>query len=102
LSFNQTLCAAFCVSILNYSAEVWGYQEIERIHFKFCKQILNVKLSTRNVGVYGELARFPLYFNRYVRIIKFWFEVLNTKNVVIRKKNELMLENEKVNRAYNY
>jgi hypothetical protein len=94
----------FCVSILNYSAEVWGYtkcQEIERIHLKFCKHILNVKLSTSNVGVYGELARFPLYINRYIRIFKFWLKILNTKNCVIRKIYDLMLEDEKVNWANN-
>ena len=83
---------------------MWGYtkcQEIESLHLIFCKRVLNVKLSTSNVGVYGELARFPLYINRYVRIIKFWFKVLNTKNCVIRKIYTLMLDDDKINWAHN-
>ena len=59
-----------CVgSILSYGCEVWGFgknKEIERIHLKFCKLVLNVKSSTSNAGVYGELGRNSLY------IIKNW------------------------------
>ena len=46
-------------SILNYSAEVWGFKqskELERIHLKFCKRILKLKTNTSNAGVYGELC----------------------------------------------
>ena len=42
--------------------EVWGYNQIiliEKLHLKFCKHILNVKPSTPNFMVYGELGRFP-------------------------------------------
>ena len=53
---------AFVASILDYSCEVWGYTKLkplERIHLKYCKKILNVKLSTSNVGVYGDFGRYP-------------------------------------------
>ena len=62
----QTCCQlfdAFVASILNYSCEVWGYtksKQLERIHLKYCKKILNVKMSTSNVGVYGDLGRYQL------------------------------------------
>ena len=78
---------AFVASILNYSCEVWGYtksKQLERIHLKFCKKILNVKLSTSNVGVYGDLGRYPLYISRYVRMLKYWFKLLYTDNCVLR------------------
>ena len=45
-----------------YGYEVWGYNQIiliEKLHVKFCKHILNVKPSTPNFMVYGELGRFP-------------------------------------------
>ena len=48
---------------------MWDFgknKEIERIHLKFCKIVLNVKSSTSNAGVYGELGRNSLY------IIKNW------------------------------
>ena len=66
---------AFVGAILNYSSELWGYTKskvIERIHLKFCKRILNVRISTASAGVCGELGRFPLYITRYVRIVKYW------------------------------
>ena len=49
------------VPILLYECEVWGFENIdiiERIHLKFCKIILNVKKSTANFKVYGELGRY--------------------------------------------
>lgn len=79
---------AFVGATLNYGAEVWGFsksKEIERIHLKFCKTVLNVKTSSCNMAVYGELGRYPLYVNRYVRIIKFWCKVITSDNIIISK-----------------
>ena len=50
-------------SILNYGSEVWGMHEakdVETIHTKFCRRILNVKILTNLYGLYGELGRIPL------------------------------------------
>ncbi len=66
---------------------MWGNtksKEIERIHLKFCKTVLGVKLSTSNVGVYGELCRYPLYINRHIRMIKYWFKLVNTQNCILK------------------
>lgn len=60
-------------------------KEIERIHLKFCKRVLGCRKSTPNVAVYGELGRYPLYISRFVRIIKYWFKVLNSDNIIIKK-----------------
>ena len=62
----------FVVSILNYGCEIWGFSNatnIERVHRKYCKWHLNVKMSTSNLSLYGELGRFPLFIGRQVRII---------------------------------
>ena len=78
---------AFVGSILNYASEVWGFtksDDIERIHLKFCKRLLQVKINTCNVAVYGELGRYPLYVNRFVKIIKYWFKVLNNENIIMQ------------------
>lgn len=77
---------AFVGSILNYSSEIWGFtksKELERIHLKFCKRILNVRVTSCSTGVYGELGRYPLYISRYIRIIKYWFKLLNTDNIIL-------------------
>ena len=67
------------VPILLYGCEVWGFENIdiiERIHLKFCKIILNVKKSTANYMVYGELGRYPLRVLIYSRLIKFWAKII--------------------------
>ena len=63
---------SFVGSILLYASEIWGFsksKEIERVHLKFCKRLLNVRLNTCTAGVYGELGRYPLYISRYVIVI---------------------------------
>jgi hypothetical protein len=40
---------SFVGSIISYASEVWGYsksKDIERIHLKYCKRILNVRENT--------------------------------------------------------
>ncbi len=67
--------------ILNYGGEVWGFcqaQQIERIHLKFCKRLLGVKLCTQNDFIYGELGRTTLQTNRFYNIIKYWFKVIGS------------------------
>ena len=70
-------------SILNYGCESWGFLNaecIERIHRKFLKHILHVKISTNNYAVYKELGRYPLIIERQVRIIKYWFKLVDSSN----------------------
>lgn len=79
---------SFVGSILGYSSELWGFnkcKELERIHLKFLKRILSVKRNTSSMSVYGELGRYPLYISRYVRIIKYWFKVANSDNIIVQK-----------------
>jgi len=86
----KTICQlfdAFVGSILNYACEVWGNtksKEIERIHLKFCKRLLTVKQNTCNAAVYGELGRYPLYINRFIRIVKYWLKISNSDNIIIK------------------
>jgi len=34
--------------------------------------------------VYGEFGRYPLYVNRYVRIIKYWLKVRSSENILLK------------------
>ena len=59
--------ASFVTPMLNYACEVWGFiraDNIERVHRNFCKWVLNVKPSTSNLALYGEVGRFPLLLCR--------------------------------------
>ena len=38
-------------------------------------------MNTPTTAVYGELGRYPLYISRYVRIIKYWFRLIQTDTI---------------------
>ena len=69
--------------ILLYGSEIWGYENlqiIEKVHLQFCKQILNVKKSTPNFMVYGELGRLPLEIQVKLRMVSFWSKLVHDEN----------------------
>lgn len=83
LNISFDLFDAYVSSILNYCAEIWGFSTadiLERLHRKFLKRMLNVKMSTNNLALYGETGRFPLFVNRKVKVIKYWFKIMNCCN----------------------
>lgn len=89
---------SFVLSILNYGCEVWGFstaQNVERVHRKFCKWLINVKMSTNNLSLAAEFGRFPLIISRQVRIIKYWLNLhsIKSENCILNTLN-LMLRNE--------
>ena len=66
--------------ILNYGSEVWGFHdapEIERVHLKFCKNILGVKTRVQNDFVYGELHILPIKYARTINIFKYWLKIVH-------------------------
>jgi len=67
-------------------------KKIERIHLKFCKSLLNVKNTTCTMSVYGELSRYTLYINRYVRIVKYWCTIIDRNNIIVKQLNSILLD----------
>ena len=79
---------AFVGSILSYSSEVCGYtksKEIGRVHLKFCKRILNIRMNSCSIGVHGELARYLCIFNVII--------ALSNIGVLLRQSNNISLIN---------
>jgi hypothetical protein len=78
--------------IMLYGSEVWGFSDIrnhptttiqilqrtiddmDKIHIKFCKQLLGVKWSTGNMATLSELARLPLISNIIPRTVKYFLQ----------------------------
>lgn len=91
--------------IMLYGCEIWGFGKnvvLERIHLKFCKIILNLKSSTPNYMVYGELGRFPIDIDIKIRCISFWFRLATGKeqkmsNIMYRLSKKLF---DQGNRTY--
>ena len=68
--------------ILLYGCKVWGFgknEVLERVHLKFCKILLNLKSSTPNYMVYGELGRYPIDIDIKVRTISYLARLLSGK-----------------------
>lgn len=80
LKMTFDLFDTYVTSVLNYCCELWGFSSadnIERLHRKFLKQKLGVKMATSNNGLYGETGRLPLIISRKIRIIKYWFKLIS-------------------------
>jgi hypothetical protein len=62
VSCHLDLFDKISIPMLTYGSEIWGYENIdilEKVHVKFCKLLLNLKTSTPNFMLYGELGRYP-------------------------------------------
>ena len=91
--------------ILNYSSEVWGMhhgKNIENVHIKVCRRILNVRNSTNILSLYGELGRIPFAVMRKLNMIKYWIKLLKQDNrSVTRTVYEMLRSDAEINVNYN-
>ena len=65
--------------ILLYGSEITGFEKsdgLERLCTKFYKIILNLKKTTPNIILYGELRRYPLDIFVKAKMIGFGTELL--------------------------
>ena len=96
-SFQLDLFDKLITPILHYASEVWGFSpapSIERVHLRFCKRMLGVKISTQNDFIYGELGRMPMYKLRLLNIIKYWLKIVHgTKCQYVNVCYQLGLKN---------
>ena len=70
------------IPMLTYGSEIWGYENIdilEKLHAQFCKMLLNLKTSTPNFMLYGELGRYPLNVTVKLKILSFWSRLIDGK-----------------------
>jgi hypothetical protein len=81
--------------IILYGSEVlefWISTNHEKIHLKFCKRILNLRLTTPNYMVYGELGRYPLEISVKLRMVSFWTKLVQSENKLSSNLYRLMLQ----------
>ena len=66
---------SFVSPVIDYACEIWSDEsilQIERVHVKFLKMLLGVKMSTCNQAVYCETGRFPVVLKQKQRLFKYW------------------------------
>jgi len=76
--FDQVVLPVLC-----YGADVWGYEQTERIEciqLKLLKRILAVNNTTPNSAVLAEYGRYPLYVNYLTKCITFWLKIIINMN----------------------
>ena len=87
--------------ILNYGSEVWGFHHakaIETTHMSFCKRMLEIKQSTQNDFVHGELGRIDYRSLRYINIVKFWLKIIHSEEQkYIKLTYNMMLNDMEIN-----
>jgi len=69
--------------ILLYGSEIWGiynYNEVDKLHIRFCKMVLCARKQTVNSTVLGELGRLPLSSIAKFRSIKYWLKIQDKNN----------------------
>jgi len=70
--------------ILLYGAEIWGFENsaiLEKVELQYFKLLLNLRKSTPNYMIYGELGRLPISITIKTRLISFWGELIIGKNL---------------------
>ena len=73
---------SFVTSTLSYGCEIWSFtntDNLEKVHKQFLKWLLNVKLTTCNSALYGEIGRYPLKINMQVKTIKYYLKLYSVK-----------------------
>eukprot|EP00745_Piridium_sociabile_P006243 TRINITY_DN14019_c0_g1_i8.p1 TRINITY_DN14019_c0_g1~~TRINITY_DN14019_c0_g1_i8.p1 ORF type:complete len:809 (-),score=78.12 TRINITY_DN14019_c0_g1_i8:134-2281(-) len=80
-----------------YSSEIWGPlhdgSPAEKVHLYACKRFLNVPVRTPSTMVYGELRRYPLVVNCYIRSLKFWLRIVKMDICRLPKQAYILLTN---------
>ena len=52
---------------------------IDHFYLKYCRSLLDVKPTTPNVLVYGELGTIPLHLKIKARVLNFWYGIISGK-----------------------
>ena len=74
--------------VIMYGYEVWGHEGcdvLEYLHLTFCKIILSLYKTTPNCMVYGELGRIPLECKIKVKMLVFWYKIINSQTCKLSK-----------------
>ena len=84
IDLQLELFDAMVLPIITYGCEVWGYKiskDVENVHVTFLKHILNVRKTTCNAMVYGELGKYPVSVHIKTRMLNYWSRLITGKQI---------------------
>ena len=82
IDLQLKLFDAMVLPIITFGCEIWEYRVIKytkHFHVSFLKHIMNVRKTTCNVMVYGELDKYPVSIHIKTRMLNYWSKLLNGK-----------------------
>jgi hypothetical protein len=97
------LYQALVRSILEFSAEVWGFDafpEAEKLQYEMCRRILRSGYMTTKEALLGELGFWLLSARRDLKKFLFWFRLLTAPDSRILKQAYLMSRVSKKQKAW--
>ena len=83
IDIQLELFDSLVLPILLYGCEVWGGENtdiLEKLHLKYIKYILGLKMSTPTCMILGETGRFPVNISIKLRLISYWSNVVQPDN----------------------
>ena len=85
LDIKLELFDSLVLPILTYGCEAWGFENtnlIEKIHLKYLKYSLSLKMTTPACMVLGETGRFPVPIHINTRVVSFWSQIIQATNKI--------------------
>lgn len=62
------------------------WPEVEKLHAKLCKRILNVSQKSSSKACLAELGRYPIHINCWTQAIKYWLRLEHDcKNILLKE-----------------
>jgi hypothetical protein len=77
VKLSMKLFDSMVLPVLSYGCELWGFESTklqsstDKLHIKYCKEVLGVSKYASNIAVLGELGRYPLKIIFLSRILSF-------------------------------
>ena len=94
-----------CEVSLAYFPKTWSYEkfvknmwdlgsEVNKVVLSFVRQLLGVHKKTTNLATLSETGKYPLSVKIFVRIIKYWFRIYTSQNILLQAclKTNMTLE----------
>ena len=99
IDMQLSLFDSMIAPILMYGSEVWGIENVEvidRFQLKFCKLVPNLKQTTPNCMIYGELGILPISIHIKSRILNYWCSVIMSKHSNIYTIDSIQLKHSSI------
>ena len=59
--------------------------DIEKVHIKFCKFLLDVNKRAVTLAVKGKLERFPIGISCMLQAFKYWYHIQSSNNLLLQE-----------------